>query len=140
MAAFSIQHNVIYRSDEQFHVRFEHGERREEPYFLYYLFRPGGIWLSKTTDHPRLSLDEFFDQIDEAWVNSDPDHDEPMNMARELVYQCGRYKVDNATVYLTWKNNHLEEKQRTWHFRIRQSGALETDFGEYSLLPFTDEE
>lgn len=127
--------HTIYRSNEQFHVRFVNGERKEEPYFLYYLFRKDGVWMSKTSDDARLSQDEFFDDIDQAYVSEDPDHDEPMNADMELVYQSGTYEVKNDTVFLTWKNSHLEEKKRTWYFRIRSEEHLETDFEEVILRP-----
>lgn len=127
--------HTIFRSNEQFHVRWVNGERKEEPYFLYYLFRRDGIWLSKTSDDPRLSEEEFFDHIDEAWVTQDPHHDEPMTASRDLLYQAGTYEISNETVYLTWKNTHLEEKKRTWYFRIRHQDFLETDFEEVQLKP-----
>jgi hypothetical protein len=133
--ATQISLHTIYRSNEQFHVRFVNGERKEEAYFLYYLFRKDGIWLSKTCDDARLSSDEFFDDIDQAFVTEDPDHDEPMNEERELMYQSGTYEIKNDTVFLTWKNSHLEEKKRTWYFRIRSADQLETDFEEVVLRP-----
>ena len=129
-----LQH-TIFRSNEQFHVRWVNGERKEEPYFLYYVFRKDGIWISKTSDDARLSEDEFYDDIDQAWITEDPDHDEPMNEERELLYQSGTYQISNDTVFLTWKNSHLEEKKRTWYFRIREPEFLETDFEEVGLRP-----
>jgi hypothetical protein len=135
MATPEILLHTIFRSNEQFHVRWVNGVRKEEPYFLYYLFRPNGVWISKTVDDPRLSEDEFWDHIDEAWVNEDPDHDEPMNEEQELLYQTGTYEIKNETVYITWRNTNLEEKKRTWYFRIRQPDLLETDFEEVSLQP-----
>lgn len=130
-----IYFHTIYRSNEQYHVRWINGERKEEPYFLYYLFRKDGVWLSRTSDDPRIGEDEFYDGIDEAWVTEDPDHDEPMDEQRELLYQCGTFEIRNETVFLTWKNSNLEEKKRTWYFRIRQEDYLETDFEEVSLRP-----
>jgi hypothetical protein len=127
--------HTVYRSNEQFHVRWVNGERKEEPYFLYYLFRQDGIWLSKTSDDPRMSEDEFYDSIDEAWVTEDPDHDEPMTESQELLYQAGTYEIRNETVYITWKNSNMEEKKRTWYFRIREPHLLETDFEEVILQP-----
>jgi hypothetical protein len=127
--------HTVYRSNEQFHVRFLNGERKEEPYVLFYLFRPNGIWISKTSDHPHLSEEGFFDDVDEAWVMEDPDHDEPMNQIQELLYQSGMYEIRDETIYLTWRNSHLEEKKRVWHFRIRHPELLETDFEEVSLRP-----
>jgi hypothetical protein len=82
-----------------------------------------------------LSEDEFWDEIDEAYVTDDPDHDEPMTEDDELFYQVGTYEIKNETVYLTWRNTHLEEKKRTWYFRIRSADMLETDFEEVSLTP-----
>ncbi len=127
--------HTIYRSNEQFHVRFVNGERKEEPYFLFYLFRKDGIWISKTNDKAGLSEEDFFDDIDQASITEDPHHDEPMNEDRELMYQSGTYEIKNETVFLTWENSHLEEKKRTWYFRIRESDFLETDFEEVALRP-----
>lgn len=126
--------HTIYRSNEQFHVRWVNGERREESYFLYYLFKRDGTWICKTSDRPRLSEDEFFDDVDEAWVSEDPDHDEPMNAERELLYQCGTYEIRDDTIYISWKNTNLEEKKRVWYFRIPEPHRLETDFEEVVLL------
>jgi hypothetical protein len=136
MASEEIVFYRVYRSNEQFHVRFVGGERKEEPYYLYYMFRPDGIWMSKTTDDARLDEEEFYDDIDVAWVTHDPDHDEPMTADQELLYQCGTFEIKNETVYLTWKNTHLEEKKRTWYFRIRNTEFLETDFEEVQLRVF----
>ena len=127
--------HTIFRSNEQQHVRWVNAERKEEAYFLYYVFRKDGIWISKTSDNPRLSADEFYDDVDQAWITEDPDHDEPMNEDRELIYQSGTYEIRNETVFLTWKNSHLEEKKRTWYFRIRSEDHLETDFEEVILIP-----
>ena len=60
-----------------------------------------------------------------------------MNEAQELHYQSGTYDVKNDTVFLTWKNSLLEEKKRTWYFRIRSEDHLETDFEEVILRPIT---
>lgn len=140
MPSSPIHLHTIYRSNEQFHVRFVNGERKEEPYYLYYLFRADGVWISKTEEDPRLSEDEFWDEIDEAWVTDDPDHDEPMTEDDELFYQVGTYEIKNETVYLTWRNTHLEEKKRTWYFRIRSADLLETDFEEVILQPISTRE
>lgn len=134
MSAEEIQYHTLYHSNEQFHVRWLNGERKEEPYFLHYLFRPDGIWVCKTTDRPRIDPEEFYDDIDGAQISHDPDHDEPMNAERDLLYQSGRFELKNGTIYIHWKNTNLEEKKRSWYFRIRHSGLLETDFEEVQLL------
>ena len=127
-------HNAFYRSNEQFHVRFIGGERKEESYYLYYTFRSDGIWLCKTTDQPDLELEDFLGELDLAEVIFDPDHSEPMDENRELLYQSGYYEVRNETVYCTWKNRHLDEKEgREWYFRIRTPELLSTDFEEVQL-------
>jgi hypothetical protein len=53
MPSSPIHLHTIYRSNEQFHVRFVNGQRKEEPYYLYYLFRADGVWISKTEEDPR---------------------------------------------------------------------------------------
>ncbi|MEM7038427.1 MAG: hypothetical protein AAF570_15690 [Bacteroidota bacterium] len=130
-----VQTYILYRSNEQFHVRFINGERKEEPYYLYYMFRPDGVWLSKTTDYPALEAEDFMVDIDLAAVGADPDHDEPLDTNRELRYQCGTYECKNDTVYINWKHSQLEGEKRQWYFRIRESGLLETDFQEVQLWP-----
>lgn len=128
--------NVFYRSNEQFHVRYlENGERKLEPYFLYYVFRDDGIWLSKTTDDPVLKLEEFLGSLNLNIVLSNPDHDEPLDGKKELRYQSGHYEIRNETVYLTWKHRLLEEEYRRWYFRIRSPEILETDLEEIRLEP-----
>lgn len=131
----NIHHHIFYRSDAQAHVRYVNGERKEEPYYLYYLFRPDGIWLCKTTEDPFLEIEDFLAQIDLAAIISDPHHDEPLDRRQELVYQSGTYIIRDETVFLTWKHNLLEEKERRWYFRILPSGILSTDFGEIELQP-----
>jgi hypothetical protein len=138
MSQDALQYNVFYRSNEQFHVRYINNERKEEPYFLYYVFRSNGVWLCKTTDDPTLELEDFLYSLDLARVTADPHHDEPLDGNQELLYQCGTFEVRLDTVYLTWKHSLLEEKQRRWHFRIRESGLLSTDFGEIVLEPIFD--
>lgn len=129
-----ILHNVIYRSNEQVHVRFSGSERKEEPYFLYYTFREDGVWICKTTDSDRLELEDFMGGIDLAEIAFDPDHTEPMDEQQELLYQCGRYEIKENTVYCAWKNKHLEDKEgRKWYFRIRSEHLLSTDFEEVEL-------
>lgn len=130
-----IKVHSIYRSNEQFHVRYVGNERKEEPYFLFYYFRPDGIWISKTADSPFSSVEDFWDDIDQAYISEDPDHDEPMTADRDLVYQCGRYTIVDGTIYIDWRNTNLEEKKRRWHFRIRNEALLETDFQEVQLRP-----
>ncbi len=127
-------YNALYRSNEQFHVRFDGGERKEESYYLYYMFREDGIWICKTTDQPDLSLDGFMGSVDLAEVIFDPDHSEPMDDKKELAYQSGKYEIRDQTVHFTWKNKYLEEKEgRSWHFRIRSAELLSTDFEEVQL-------
>jgi hypothetical protein len=128
----------VFRSNEQIHVRWVGGERKEEPYFLFYVFRKDGIWISKTSDNRRLTEEEFFDDIDQAWITEDPHHDEPMNENDELLYQSGTYEIKNETIFLTWENSKLEEKKRTWYFRIRSEDFFETDFEEVSLRPIAN--
>jgi hypothetical protein len=41
-----------YRSATQKHIRFVEGERKEEEYYLYYVFFPDGVWICKTTHAP----------------------------------------------------------------------------------------
>lgn len=135
MSSNALRLHALYRSNEQFHVRFINGERKEEPYFLYYIFRPDGIWLSKTTDDPILEAEDFLYSLDLAKVIAEPHHDEPLDARNELEYQCGTYDLRGDTVYLTWKHSLLEEKQRRWHFRIHDSGVLSTDFEEIILEP-----
>ncbi len=130
-----LHHDVFYRSNEQFHVRFEGPERKEEPYFLYYFFRPDNIWLCKTTDASHYELADFLADLDLAEILHDPHHTEPMDDKRELLYQSGTYEIRDETVYLTWKNSHLEEKERGWYFRIRTQDELHTDFEEIILRP-----
>lgn len=127
-------HNAFYRSNEQFHVRFKEGERKEESYYLYYMFREDGIWLCKTTDQEDLTLTDFLGSIDLAEVVFDPDHSEPMDEKKELVYQSGKYEIRQETVYCNWKNKHLDDKEgRNWYFRIRSAELLSTDFEEVQL-------
>ena len=132
-----IKLHQIYRSNEQFHVRFVGDERKEEPYFLHYFFRPDGVWISKTADAPISNEDEFWDDIEQELISEDPDHDEPMTEDRELIYQCGRYTIADGTLHLKWTNSNLEEKKRAWHFRIRNTELLETDFQEVQLKPIS---
>lgn len=124
---------ALYRSDQQFHVRYVNGERKEEPYYLYYYFREDGIWLSQTTDEPRLDVEDFLAEIDMAVVREDPHHDEPLNEKDELIYQAGDFELLEDAVYLNWKHSMLEEEKRRWYFRIRSESFLETDFGEVKL-------
>lgn len=131
-------HNVIYRSNEQFHVRFIDGERKEEPYYLYYMFRSNGVWIAKTTDKKALDLDDFMEGIDLAEILHDPHHTEPMDENRELLYQCGTYELRDETAFLSWKNSHLEEKERGWYFRIRNPHTLSTDFEEIIMVAVQD--
>jgi|JI10StandDraft_1071094.scaffolds.fasta_scaffold1084829_1 hypothetical protein len=130
-----LQFNVFYRSDAQSHVRYVDHERKEEPYYLYYYFRPDGVWLCKTTDDPFLEAEDFLYSIDLPLILADPHHDEPMDRSQELIYQSGTYLLREDTVFLTWKHSLLEEKERRWHFRIHASGMLSTDFGEIELHP-----
>lgn len=128
-------HDVFYRSNEQFHVRFVDHERKEEPYYLYYYFRPDGIWLCKTEEASTYDLVDFLASLDLAEVLHDPHHTEPMNAKNELLYQSGTYELRNESVYLTWRNGNLEEKERTWYFRIKDENYLHTDFEEFILEP-----
>lgn len=128
-------HNAFYRSNEQFHVRFIGGERKEEPYYLYYIFRENGVWLAKTTDNKRLEMGDFLAELDLAEILHDPHHTEPMDEKRELLYQSGTYEIRDETVFLKWKNSNLEEKERGWYFRIRNPRLLHTDFEEIILEP-----
>ncbi|HHG84761.1 MAG TPA: hypothetical protein ENJ82_08420 [Bacteroidetes bacterium] len=128
-----IHFNALYRSDAQAHVRYIDGERKEEPYYLYYYFREDGIWLSKTTDAPWLDVEDFLAEIDLAVVNSDPHHDEPLTKSNELRYQCGDYELLEDAVFLNWRHSMLEEEKRRWYFRIRSPEFMQTDFGEYEL-------
>ena len=131
-----ILYNTFYRSNEQSHVRFVEGERKIEPYFLYYLFREDGVWMCKTTSESHFELEDFLGSVDMAEITFDPDHSEPMDENRELKYQCGKYKIQNETVYCSWKNKHLDdEKGREWYFRIRSKEVLSTDFEEIILHP-----
>ena len=124
---------ALYRSNEQFHVRFVQGERKEEPYFLYYMFRPDGVWISVTSEDPSLETEDIMAHVDLARIMSDPHHDEPLDAKQELKYQSGTFEIRNDTLFLTWKHNLLEEKQRQWYFRFRNSGELSTDFEEIIL-------
>jgi hypothetical protein len=124
---------ALYRSNQQFHVRYAGGERKEEPYYLYYYFREDGIWLSQTTDQANLDLEDFLSAIDLAVVRADPHHDEPLNENNELLYQSGDYELLEDSVFLNWKHSMLEEEKRRWYFRIRSSSLLTTDFGEVEL-------
>jgi hypothetical protein len=133
MSAAPIKYFSLYRSDQQFHVRYIKGERKEEPYYLYYYFREDGIWLSQTTDLPEMDVEDFLSRIDLAVVIADPHHDEPMNENNELIYQCGDFELLEDAIYLNWKHSMLEEEKRRWYFRIRNPQFLETDFGEVKL-------
>lgn len=128
--------DLFYRSNEQFHVRYkENGERILEPYYLYYCFRPDGIWLCKTTDNPILKLEDFLASLNLNIVLANPDHDEPMDAKKELKYQSGFYELRNESVYLTWKHTQIKEESRNWYFRIRSADHLETDLEEIQLVP-----
>lgn len=124
---------TLYRSDEQSHVRYVKGERKLDPYFLYYLFREDGIWLSRTVGQPFLTLEEFHARIDLPTVMEDPDHDEPQDSHNELIYQSGKWEIREDAVFLTWYHSALEEEFRRWYFRIRTSEFMETDFSEVQL-------
>jgi hypothetical protein len=124
---------TLYRSNQQFHVRFIDGERKEEPYYLYYYFLKDGTWLSQTTDDARLHEEDFMANIDMAVVREDPHHDEPLNENNELLYQAGDFELLEDAIFLNWKHSMLEEEKRRWYFRIRSESFLETDFGEVEL-------
>ena len=125
--------NALFRSNEQFHVRFVNGERKEEGYYLYYMFHPKGIWISRTVDYPALDMEGFLADVDMVAIHADPDHDEPLLPNRELRYQSGTFKVDQGTVWLKWKHSQLEGEERQWYFRIREEDDLHTDFEEVTL-------
>ena len=118
-----LHHDTFYRSNEQFHVRFDAvGNRDEESYYLFYHFRPDGIWLCKTTDEPRIQLPDFLATLDMAEILFDPHQSEPMDDNRELQYQSGTYEIRANTVWCKWKNQHLEERERNWYFRGSEAG------------------
>ncbi|MEM0997646.1 MAG: hypothetical protein AAGN35_11220 [Bacteroidota bacterium] len=133
MSAAPIRFSALYRSDQQFHVRYINGERKEEPYYLYYFFREDGIWLSQTIDAQHLEVEDFLAPIDLAVVISDPHHDEPLNDKKELQYQCGDFELLEDAIFLNWRHSMLEDEKRRWYFRIRSEHLLETDFGEVKL-------
>ncbi len=127
-------YNVFYRSNEQFHIRFDGGERKEESYYLYYIFYEDGTWLCKTASQADLNLNDFLNSVDLSEVIRDPDHSEPMDNNQELLYQSGKYKIRGNTVHITWRNKHLEEEgSKSWHFRIQSAEIISTDFGEVQL-------
>lgn len=130
---FSLKFFALYRSDQQFHVRYINGERKEEPYYLYYYFMEDGLWLSQTTDEAHLDIEDFLASIDMAVVREDPHHDEPLNENDELLYQAGDFELLEDAVYLNWKHSMLEEEKRRWYFRIKSESFLQTDFGEVQL-------
>ena len=123
----------FYRSEVQGHIRFEEGERKEEEFYLYYKFFPEGIWICKTTGDLDFDFEDFFRIVDMDQIMYTPDHDEPMDENRELFYQCGKYVSGPGFVKLTWKNSHIEGKERAWKFYMQGPDRLETEFGTFGL-------
>lgn len=123
----------FYRSDPMFNVTFVGGERKEEEYYLYYQFLDAGIWVSKTHHSSRLNFDAFLNSIDLNLIKTDPHHDEPLMGNNEFFYQSGEYTLNHDRVRMTWKNTHIDGKQRSWEFAIRGGARLETALGDYSF-------
>jgi hypothetical protein len=117
----------------QKHLRYEDGVRREEPYYLYYVFFPEGGWICKTIHSPAYGMAQFLKSVDLASIRSEPHLDEPMLDNNELFFQSGTWTQEENMILVEWRNTLAQEEPLFWKFRLRPDGELETEMGEYQL-------
>lgn len=133
MTQHDIRTDGYYRTGVREIVSYEGEERKAEEVYVYYLFLPNGIWVSKTVPAPNFDFKGFLESLGLDLEFLNPEDDEPLLSDGDLVYQCGWYEREGDGIRFRWQHSALEDGEHRWLLRITEQGDLSDAAGDYVL-------